>query len=237
MSEKDDCDNRTDMLVDDLRQDLLASEIAGEIDFQRRFGALKREVSALQRQVANLQRYTRHLAMSLEWRTSDAEGATFDESDDHVAELAISTFLEDPASGDAGVILAPERNGDGGVEIDCADRIAVCRAACCWLSVPLTRSEVLARRHQIDAKAPFYMRRTTEGKCPHLDNNCKCSVYADRPAACRNYQCSRDKRIWRDFTMKIPGPLPRKLTQLEKENISEEGGDAVGKSGQGESVI
>jgi Fe-S-cluster containining protein len=41
-----------------------------------------------------------------------------------------------------------------------------------------------------------------DGACTHREGHF-CSVYDNRPAVCRTYDCRRDKRIWSDYERRI----------------------------------
>jgi Fe-S-cluster containining protein len=51
-----------------------------------------------------------------------------------------------------------------------------------------------------------YLIQQRDGRCTHQDGDGGCGVYAQRPGACRSYDCREDKRIWLDFRNKIPAP-------------------------------
>jgi hypothetical protein len=39
-----------------------------------------------------------------------------------------------------------------------------------------------------------------------MDDTGACTVYAQRPGACRAYDCRHDPRVWIDFDARIPAP-------------------------------
>ena len=96
---------------------------------------------------------------------------------------------------------------DQPVTIDCASRIAHCRAACCRLQFALSRQDVEEGIVQWDFAHPYMIRQTKQGYCTHLaDGACACSIYVHRPLACRAYDCRKDQRIWQDFDQMIINP-------------------------------
>lgn len=85
-------------------------------------------------------------------------------------------------------------------KIDCAARLHVCHAVCCRLDFALSVPEVESGRVRWDLGRPYFIRHAADGCCIHLDaGNCSCSAYADRPQVCRDYDCTHDARIWKDF--------------------------------------
>ncbi|MBI5524377.1 MAG: YkgJ family cysteine cluster protein [Desulfarculus sp.] len=73
-----------------------------------------------------------------------------------------------------------------------------CRPAhCCrQLYVPLSQAETLSGRYQMAARAVDGQRilaRRAGGACVYLADE-RCSIYARRPSACRDYDCCQDPR-------------------------------------------
>lgn len=97
---------------------------------------------------------------------------------------------------------------EGGPEIDCENRIPLCKAACCRLSVFLTRDDVAEGVLRWEMADPYVLARARDGYCAHMNvGTCQCTVYEKRPLTCRTYDCRQDKRIWLDFEARIPQPL------------------------------
>lgn len=85
-------------------------------------------------------------------------------------------------------------------EINCAERLPICKAACCRLSFALSVAELEAGHVRWDIGRPYMIRHNGQGRCVHLqEGSCACGVYADRPRVCKVYSCKADKRIWTDF--------------------------------------
>jgi hypothetical protein len=95
----------------------------------------------------------------------------------------------------------------GGVpitEVECAERLAICHAACCSLPFPLSAQEVEAGKVKWDLGHPYMIRHDAHGCCTHNDRATgTCTIYADRPGVCRGYDCRQDERIWKDFDAKV----------------------------------
>lgn len=100
------------------------------------------------------------------------------------------------------------------VEIDCADRLPLCRAACCRFRFALTLQDLEERVVQWSLSEPYLNRQTADGYCAHLNGELGCGIYHHRPAICRSYDCRSDKRVWQDFEARIPSPeLPALLAE------------------------
>ena len=97
--------------------------------------------------------------------------------------------------------------------IDCESRISICHAACCSLAYPLTMQDI-KEGIRWSLGQPFLNARGQDGYCVHWEHSdCLCSIYENRPAVCREYDCRQDKRIWLDFDKMVINPeLPVKRT-------------------------
>jgi Fe-S-cluster containining protein len=101
---------------------------------------------------------------------------------------------------------------EGSAEIDCENRIDLCRAACCRLDFALSRQDVEEGVVQWEFSRPYMIKRERDGYCTHLDTGgCRCKVYEQRPVPCRAYDCRKDSRIWADFEGRVPSPELAKL--------------------------
>lgn len=101
---------------------------------------------------------------------------------------------------------------EGSVEIDCASRLHLCKAACCRLRFALSRQDVEEGIVQWDFSHPYFIASGEDGYCRHLDRGCMgCSIHAHRPVPCRAYDCRQDKRIWSDFERRLLSPEFDKL--------------------------
>ena len=85
-------------------------------------------------------------------------------------------------------------------QVDCENRVHLCKAACCRMLFPLSRQDIAERIVMWDLEAPYLIGQTEDGWCRHLDRAaCKCTVREHRPIPCRAYECRNDPRIWSDF--------------------------------------
>ena len=91
-------------------------------------------------------------------------------------------------------------------EIDCAARIPLCEARCCTLGYPLTVQDLDEGVLRWDYARPYVLRQGPDGYCVHQGTDHACTVHAQRPAACRRYDCRGDERIWIDFDRRLPAP-------------------------------
>jgi Fe-S-cluster containining protein len=98
------------------------------------------------------------------------------------------------------------------VEIDCASRVHLCKAACCRLRFALSHQDVEEGIVQWDFGHPYFIAQGEDGYCRHLDRGCmSCTIHQNRPVPCRGYDCRQDKRIWSDFEQRIVSPDLAKL--------------------------
>jgi Fe-S-cluster containining protein len=82
------------------------------------------------------------------------------------------------------------------VEIDCASRIHLCKAACCRLRFALSRQDVEEGIEHWDFSHPYFIASGADGYCRHLDRGCiGCSIHEHRPVPCRACGCRQDKRM------------------------------------------
>ena len=101
-------------------------------------------------------------------------------------------------------------------DVDCAALLPICQARCCSFSFELTTQDLDEGRVMWEATAPYLIRHERDGHCSHLDRQSGgCGVYAERPAACRGYDCRGDARVWADFEKRILAPLPDGLAVLQ----------------------
>jgi Fe-S-cluster containining protein len=92
-------------------------------------------------------------------------------------------------------------------QINCAERLHLCHAACCTLRFPLARQDVEEGAVRWDFGRPYWNLVSASGYCTHCDTNGhRCTIYDQRPATCRVYDCREDKRIWQDFEQMIISP-------------------------------
>jgi Fe-S-cluster containining protein len=111
------------------------------------------------------------------------------------------------ASRDAGVEMAAVDDKyalPGLPRIDCEARLPLCLARCCTLPFVLSAQDLDEGVARWDYARPYLIRRRDSGYCVHNEGGC--TIYEGRPAACRLYDCRKDRRIWVDFDARIPAP-------------------------------
>jgi hypothetical protein len=96
---------------------------------------------------------------------------------------------------------------EGGAEIDCENRVELCRAACCRMRFALSQQDLQEGVVQWELSRPYLIRRGPDGYCGHFGPDSQsCTIYQQRPVPCRAYDCRGDKRIWADFENRIVSP-------------------------------
>lgn len=101
---------------------------------------------------------------------------------------------------------------EGGPQIDCENRLHLCRAACCRLRFPLSQQDLEEGIVKWDLPHPYLIARGKDGYCKHVEQgSCRCTVYQHRPLPCRAYDCRQDQRIWADFENRVVSPELEKL--------------------------
>jgi len=112
-----------------------------------------------------------------------------------------------------------------GVQIDCENRLALCRASCCRLRFALSKQDVFEGTIKWDLGQPYMIAHDKNGYCVHLEHGtCRCTVRENRPVPCRAYDCRNDKRIWIDFENKIINPNINRADWPQCEAAAEERG-------------
>lgn len=129
------------------------------------------------------------------WRRETAEELRADHK-----EQGAAVSLREPG--------ATKNEFQGGVEIDCENRVHLCKASCCKLRVQLSMEDVQEAIVRWELAQHFFISPKADGHCAHLDRErLGCTVYAHRPIICRGYDCRKDKRIWLDFENRVVNPL------------------------------
>ena len=101
---------------------------------------------------------------------------------------------------------------EGGPQIDCENRLHLCKAACCRLRFPLSQQDLEEGIVKWDLPHPYLIARGKDGYCRHVERgSCRCTVYQHRPLPCRAYDCRQDQRIWADFENRVVSPELEKL--------------------------
>ena len=91
------------------------------------------------------------------------------------------------------------------VDIDCANRVHLCKARCCTFTFYLSEQDLDEGIVKWDYGRPYWIQRHEGGHCVHCEpGTYHCQIHAYRPYVCRAYDCRNDKRIWLDFDQMIP---------------------------------
>ena len=94
------------------------------------------------------------------------------------------------------------------VVIDCASRLHLCQARCCSFRFFLTKQDLDEGIAKWDYGNPYWIRQAQDGYCCHSDPQTRgCTIHAQRPHTCRQYDCRNDTRVWVDFEKRIPAPM------------------------------
>lgn len=90
----------------------------------------------------------------------------------------------------------------------CEELIPLCGARCCQMEFPLSTADLDEGVIRWDYGQPYMIRqRASDGFCVHNDPSSHgCTVHAQRPVACRRYDCRKDPRVWIDYDKRIPAP-------------------------------
>lgn len=114
--------------------------------------------------------------------------------------------------GDGSVVrlsTAKDKRAVRSSDMDCVALMPLCKGRCCALDVSLSAEDIAEGRLQWDLHQPYVLRKDPDhGYCACHGADGRCTVYDDRPAACRAYDCAVDPRVWLDFEAKIPAPMP-----------------------------
>jgi hypothetical protein len=135
---------------------------------------------------------------------------TIDELDARKAVVTERLAAQLTREGQGAMLQDPEYDKyafEGEAEIDCAERLELCRAACCRLPFALSRQDIREGIIRWELGQPYLIEQGADGYCSHLDRAaCFCTVRAQRPVPCRAYDCRRESRIWLDFDSRRVNP-------------------------------
>lgn len=137
---------------------------------------------------------------------AERRSAIASELQEQVGRTGVGLFLNDAHEDKYALTQLPQ--------INCAERIHLCKAACCTFRFPLSRQDVEEGTAQWDLGRPYWNRQDTDGYCIHHDpEGGGCRIYEHRPGPCRVFDCRNDKRIWSDFEAMVVSPeLEQNLT-------------------------
>jgi Fe-S-cluster containining protein len=127
------------------------------------------------------------------------------ELQEHVGQTGVGLFLNNAHEDKYALDQLPQ--------INCAERVQLCKAACCTLRLRLSRQDVEEGTAQWDLGRPYWNRQDADGYCVHHDpEGGGCRIYEHRPDPCRVFDCRNDERIWSDFDAIVVNPeLEQKL--------------------------
>lgn len=115
------------------------------------------------------------------------------------------------------------------VEIDCENRLHLCKAVCCKMAFALSRQDIEEGIVRWDIGCPYMNARGSNDYCVHLEPlSCKCTIYKHRPLPCRAYDCRDETRIWQNFENYVVNPnldsmfILAKSLENDKSNSSKE---------------
>ena len=112
-----------------------------------------------------------------------------------------------------------DKHSVANADIDCASCLDLCHARCCSFSVVLTEQDLGDGEVRWELDQPYMLRHEADGFCAHLDRAAGggCTIYAARPAACREFDCRQDRRVWVDFAAREAAPMPVGLVPLDED--------------------
>ncbi len=179
----------TEAMAQMVEQRLWQEELRTEM--WNRDGRQRREVAALREAFRDFLLRARDLPVDEELSAKES------------ASRCLERFPPEADNAVFGVRVNPAASSPDRIGVDCEALRPICRSACCViLRVPLTSHEVRADRLNWDPKRPYQIAHE-KGRCTYLCTNGLCRVHDDAPAGCKTFDCSKDKRIWRDFEKKI----------------------------------
>lgn len=104
-------------------------------------------------------------------------------------------------------------------EVNCLERIHICKAICCKFPFALSRQDVEEGIVRWDFSRPYVIAHDTDGYCVHLDRKTyQCTVRDYRPVPCRGFDCRNNKKwpVWKTFSQMIINPdIEQKIKQFE----------------------
>ena len=92
--------------------------------------------------------------------------------------------------------LLTDKRAVPSTERDCPGLLHLCKGRCCAMQVSLSEEDLAEHRLAWDLQEPYTLRRDPDhGYCSYLGAGGGCTVYDDRPATCRAYDCRNDPRV------------------------------------------
>lgn len=135
---------------------------------------------------------------------------SIEELDARQHEVAVRLAKKNQEKGIGVLLQEPEYDKytfTGEAEIDCENRVHLCKAACCRLPFALSKQDIREGIIHWDFGQPYIIAQERDGYCTHLERGaCRCTVRENRPVPCRAYDCRKDKAIWLDFENMVINP-------------------------------
>lgn len=126
------------------------------------------------------------------------------------AEVAAArdTYLQTTPAPDVRVRVAPDvdKYAVEAVILDCAQRLHLCKAACCRRAFALSTQDLEEGTLRWNWGDPYVVRQDVHGRCCHATDAGSCGVWQQRPLRCRTFDCRQDAAIWIDFDRSVPHP-------------------------------
>lgn len=91
-----------------------------------------------------------------------------------------------------------------GLDIPCLELLPLCQARCCTLRFCLSTQDLDEGVARWDYGRPYVNLARDDGYCHHNGSDFGCTIYEQRPAPCRRFDCRHDDRIWADYERRIP---------------------------------
>ncbi|MBD3379958.1 MAG: hypothetical protein GF408_05790 [Candidatus Omnitrophica bacterium] len=120
---------------------------------------------------------------------------------------------------------------------NCLEMLDTCRAMCCGMfNIDITPGERISGKYEYEAfclisgrvcedessacpNRKYRLKKRSDGYCVHLDEDSrKCSIYEDRPQACRDFNCKGGWKIGFDFS-EADRKLEMKLEELSDDMV------------------
>ncbi len=141
---------------------------------------------------------------------SERELIAIDELDHRKQEIGKRLIKKNREKGVGVLLQQPEYDKysfDEEAEIDCQNRVHLCKAACCRLPFALSKQDIHEGVVQWDLGQPYIIAQEQDGYCSHLERDCwHCIIRKQRPVPCRAYDCRKGNKIWLDFGNHVINP-------------------------------
>jgi hypothetical protein len=176
-------------------------------EVERGLRLLNHLVSTMRDELLQVSAQVVALTRELEERGAIKEKSVLETLPDHVRAARVADETAAPLR----IELSDHRRDKYTVAIPpvpCAELLPICKARCCTLPFRLSTQDLDGGHVRWDYGRPYWNLRRPDGYCVHNDRDGHgCSVYTERPAPCRAFDCRGDDRIWLDYEKRIPAPI------------------------------